>query len=406
MQQKSNKLFRILSIDGGGIRGILPGQIIASLEKKLQKATNNPDARVADYFDMIAGTSTGGILTCLYTCPDENGRPKFTAEEAVNVYLEHGSKIFSVPVTHQITSLAGWLRAKYPAANIESIMKEYMGDKKLSDALTNIIIPAFDLDDGSAKFFTSSDASTKERKNFPLWEVARSTSAAPTYFSASHAGGMLKKFKGYIDGGVFANNPTMCAIVEAYKIDVDLHRKYHIESRGISGFTPGNSVLDNVFVLSIGTSSSDAKYPFDDHRDLGKLTWIKPLIDIMMSGVSETVAYQVEQLFRLLRIQQTENMLDQIESDGSAMVEAMKSDLMDVLKVANDAGTYRKQGVEVADIDPKPQYIRIEPNVHPADSEMDNASPDNLLKLKEAGEKAAKDNDVWLDVAVEFLTKS
>ncbi len=405
MQQKSNKLFRILSIDGGGIRGILPGQILATLEKKLQKATNNPDARIADYFDMIAGTSTGGILTCLYTCPDENGRPKFTAEEAVNVYLEHGSRIFSVPLNHKMSSLAGWLRAKYPSGNIEAIMKDYMGDKKLSDALTNIIIPAFNLDSGSAKFFTSSDAG-KESKNFPLWEVARSTSAAPTYFSASHAGGLLKQFKGYIDGGVFANNPTMCAIVEAYKIDVDLHRKYHIESRGISGFTPGNSVLDNVFVLSIGTSNSDAKYPFDDHKDLGKLTWIKPLIDIMMSGVSETVAYQVEQLFRLLRIQQTENMLDQVQSDGSAAVEAMKDDLMDILRVANDATTYHKQGVKVADIDPKPQYIRIEPNVHPADGEMDNASADNLLKLKEAGEKAAKENDVWLDLAVEFLTKS
>ena len=198
----------------------------------------------------------------------------------------------------------------------------------------------------------------------------------------------------------------MCAIVEAYKIDVDLHRKYHIESRGISGFTPGNSVLDNVFVLSIGTSSSDAKYPFDDHKNLGKLSWIKPLIDIMMSGVSETVAYQVEQLFRLLRIQQTENMLDQLQSDGSAAVEAMRADLMDILKVTNDAGTYRKQGVKVADIDPKPQYIRINPNVYPADGEMDNATPDNLLKLKKAGEIAAKENDVWLDVAVEFLTKS
>jgi hypothetical protein len=99
-------------------------------------------------------------------------------------------------------------------------------------------------------------------------------------------------------------------------------------------------------------------------------------------------------------------MLDQIESDGSARTEAMKGDLMDILKIANDSGTYRKQGIEVADIDPKPQYIRIEPNVHPADGEMDNASPDNLLKLKAAGEKAAKDNDAWLDVAVEFLTKS
>jgi len=87
-----SKPFRILSIDGGGIRGILPGQLLVELEKKLQTISGNSSARIADYFDMIAGTSTGGILTCLYLYPDKKNpsRPLFTAKEAVDLYLENG----------------------------------------------------------------------------------------------------------------------------------------------------------------------------------------------------------------------------------------------------------------------------------------------------------------------------
>ena len=88
----NSKLTRILSIDGGGIRGILPGQILVSLENKLKSIDNNPQARIADYFDLIAGTSTGGILTCLYLSPSdtEPSRPGFSAERAVDLYLNRG----------------------------------------------------------------------------------------------------------------------------------------------------------------------------------------------------------------------------------------------------------------------------------------------------------------------------
>ncbi len=71
MAKTKQKLTRILSIDGGGIRGIIPGQILVILEEKLKKATANENARIADYFDLIAGTSTGGILACAYLCPDQ-----------------------------------------------------------------------------------------------------------------------------------------------------------------------------------------------------------------------------------------------------------------------------------------------------------------------------------------------
>src|SRR5690606_20999929 len=87
---------KILSIDGGGMRGIIPGMFLVSLEHKLKKQSGNPDAAIVDYFDFFAGTSTGGILTCLLLCPSEKDplRPQFSAKEALDMYLNYGTNIF------------------------------------------------------------------------------------------------------------------------------------------------------------------------------------------------------------------------------------------------------------------------------------------------------------------------
>src|SRR5690349_18293371 len=98
---------RILSIDGGGIRGIIPGQVLVALENKLQQLSGVPGTRISDAFDLIAGTSTGGILTCLYLCPDATGRSKFSASDAVNLYLQNGDNIFDVSVFGSIASIGG-----------------------------------------------------------------------------------------------------------------------------------------------------------------------------------------------------------------------------------------------------------------------------------------------------------
>ena len=115
---------RILSIDGGGIRGILPGQILVALEEKLIEKSGNPNARIGDFFDLIAGTSTGAILGAAYICPDINGQPKFSAQEAVNFYLEDGDEIFDIKFWRSIGTLGGNTDEKYSANKLEIILKE------------------------------------------------------------------------------------------------------------------------------------------------------------------------------------------------------------------------------------------------------------------------------------------
>ena len=106
------KKIRILSIDGGGIRGILPGIVLNQIEEKLQKKSNDPNLRLADMFDFMAGTSTGGILTLAYLTPNENNRPKLKATEAVNLYLDRGDEIFDVNLWQKIKSGKGKLMMK------------------------------------------------------------------------------------------------------------------------------------------------------------------------------------------------------------------------------------------------------------------------------------------------------
>ena len=109
MPKDTSKL-RILSIDGGGIMGIIPGQILIAVEKMIQDHTGNPNARLADFFDLIAGTSTGGILSCLYLIPDpaDPRKPRYSAAEAVNIYLERGDEIFDRSTWQIIKSAGGF----------------------------------------------------------------------------------------------------------------------------------------------------------------------------------------------------------------------------------------------------------------------------------------------------------
>ena len=127
------KKIRILSIDGGGIRGILPGVILTFIEEQLM-AKEGPDVRLSDYFDMIAGTSTGGILTCTYLLParDKDGRvssrPALTAKEAVNIYLDRGDEIFGLSMWQKIKSKGGLADEKYDATQLEKALKDYFGE--------------------------------------------------------------------------------------------------------------------------------------------------------------------------------------------------------------------------------------------------------------------------------------
>lgn len=298
----AKRLTRILSIDGGGIRGIIPGEVLVALEEKLQKLSKNNDARIADYFDLIAGTSTGGILTCIYLCPDKkNKRPRFTAKQAVDLYFERGDEIFDVPFFRRLWNVGGVLEEKYPADGLEEALKDYFGDTKLSQLLKPTLIPAYDIRRREGKFFTQIDASRSEADDFLVSDVCRATSAAPTYFEPALIKSLGKISYPLVDGGVFANNPALCAYAEARNL-------------------PGKPKAADMAILSLGTGTAEKAYYYKDAKGWGKAGWAIPIIDIMMGGVSETVDYQLRMIYdavgkknQYLRLQ-----VDMRRSPGSA----------------------------------------------------------------------------------------
>ena len=260
---------KILSIDGGGIRGVIPAVVLM----KIEELTGRPICRL---FDLIVGTSTGGIIALGLTRPDGEGEPANSAAELLDLYAEHGRRIFSRSIWHRTRAFGNALDEKFPAHQLEEVLEDYLGDARLSDALTDVLVTAYEIETRSPWFFRSRRAREKpDEFDFPMAKVARATSAAPTYFEPLklETEGTVD-YWALIDGGVFANNPAMCGVAEAM----------------------GEYGRDDLLVVSLGTGELTRRIRYDDARDWGLLGWARPILDVVFDGVSDTVAYQVKQL--------------------------------------------------------------------------------------------------------------
>ncbi len=331
------KLTRILSIDGGGIRGIIPGQILVSLEKMLQQKTGKRGLHISDCFDLIAGTSTGGILTCAILAPEKVGsaKPKFTAQEVVDLYLERGDEIFEIPLMHKIKSGGGILDEKYPADGLEEALQDYFQELWLSDLIKPCLITSYDIKRRRAHFFTQVDAKQTPSRNYRVRDVARATSAAPTYFECARVKSKTNITYPLVDGGTFANNPTLCAYAEVR----DLFKKH----------------ATDIAILSLGTGHTSKSYSYKEAKNWGMAEWIKPVIDIMMAGVSETVDYQIHQIYEA--------------------------------------------------VDKPDQYLRINPSLVGTDvnPDMDDATTENLQALRELGTETAQNYEEQLKKFIDLI---
>ncbi len=260
---------RILSIDGGGIRGIIPALVLARIEK----LTKRP---IAKLFDLVAGTSTGGILALGLTIPKFPGRPLYAAQEFVEMFEREGPRIFSRSLLRTFVTSDSLVWKKYSSQGIEQVLFEYFDDSKLSDAATDVLIPSYEISRRFPFFFKSANARRRRDYDFRARDIARATSAAPSYFEPMRIPtGTNSDFYTLIDGGVFANNPAACALVEA-----------QCTLPHPAGY----------LVVSLGTGSLMQTVPEGQARNWGCLQWAKPLLNAMFDGVSSTVDFQLRQL--------------------------------------------------------------------------------------------------------------
>jgi patatin-like phospholipase/acyl hydrolase len=266
-------VFKVLSIDGGGLRGIIPAMVLAEIEER----TGKP---IAETFDLIAGTSTGGILALGLAMPgNEGSKPRYAAKDLIKLYEEEGARIFS----GRAGTIRNFFEERYPSAGVEEVLKEYFGEARLKDALTRVFVTSYEIQLRAPFFFRSGNAKVEADYDFPMRQVARATSAAPTYFEPAkvEAKGPVDYYA-LVDGGVFANNPAMCAYVEARKL---------LEAKG-SSFPAETDVL----VVSLGTGQLTDRLRYEEAAGWGLVEWARPLIDVVFDGVSDTVDFQLREL--------------------------------------------------------------------------------------------------------------
>ena len=264
-----NQPVKILAIEGGGIRGIIPDMLLAHIES----LTGRP---IAKLFDLVAGTSTGGILALGLTIPKTTGAPLYTAQQFVDMYKREGPRIFPCSLWRRIVACGNLREEKYSAAGIEAVLAGYFGDSHLRDAVTDVLVCSYEIERSFPFFFKSSNARERTDYDFPARMVARATSAAPTYFEPMKLPfGTNTDHYALIDGGVFANNPAACALVEA--------RTTHPDAA-------------DFLVVSLGTGALNHSLSYSTTRTWGVVKWAVPLLNIVFDGVSSTVDYQLRQL--------------------------------------------------------------------------------------------------------------
>lgn len=312
---------RVLSIDGGGTRGLLPAMVLEEIEKR----TGKPIARL---FDLIVGTSTGSILALALTKPAGGfsmDEPRWNAHDLVNLYKSDGAKVFPAERRGRVGDFIRVFGPKYSPGGLTGVLENYLGDTRLSKALTSVMVPSYDIEHRRHYFFRShpfrhknwmSAEDVYSGKGYMMKDVVRAATAAPTYFSPvkliipqeyRSTFNFQGEFIVLIDGGVFANNPTGYAISEAYEM---------VGEEGLGAL-----------VVSLGTGRSNISMKYDDAVGWGLLGWSSRLLSIIFSdaGLEEEFRTLVEpgNYFRINK--SLENFNDDLDDASDDQLEALRN---------------------------------------------------------------------------------
>jgi patatin-like phospholipase/acyl hydrolase len=262
-------VLKVLAIDGGGIRALIPATLLAEIEARTQ-------SRIAELFDLIAGTSSGGILALALVKPSarDDTRAEYTAADLADLFEKEGARMFLRTPFQRTVGLAGWPDVEPPP--IEPVLKQLFGDVPLSEALTETLVTSYELETREPWFFARHKARSDMSYDFPMRFVASATSAAPTYFEPEELT-QTTPHGGLVDGGVFANNPAMCAYVEVKQLYPH---------------------ADDVLVVSLGTGQHTRPIHYAEAKSWGPAHWAKPILDVVFDGVSDTVDHQMTILCR------------------------------------------------------------------------------------------------------------
>ncbi|WCJ19338.1 PATATIN-like protein 6 [Euphorbia peplus] len=299
----------ILSIDGGGMRGILSGKALAYLEHALKVKSGNPDARIADYFDVAAGTGIGGIFTAMLFGTKDQSRPIMKADDTWRFLADQGKKFYRCggggggAIKRLFKSGSGLAAG---TSGLEKAMKETFTEKNrcltLKDTLKPVLIPCYDLSSTAPFLFSRADALETDSFDFRLWEVCRATSAEPGLFDPVQ----MRSVDGLsqclaVDGGLAMTNPTAAAITHV------LHNKQEFP------FVRG---VEDLLVLSLGTGQLlEVSYDYEQVKGWRAKQWARPVARISGDGSADSVDQAVAMAFGQCK----SNNYVRIQANGSSL---------------------------------------------------------------------------------------
>ena len=257
MTEERRPAVRILAVDGGGIRGIVPAVLLQALQQRLERP-------VSDYFDVIAGTSTGGLIAAALCSPGPGGRPRYDTEQILGFYTDDCREIFHRSLWHTLVSIGGLRRPKYPSSGMRRFLEERFGNLELAEARRLLMLVTYDITRRRPFVFCSARAVESAGKNFRVRDACLATTAAPTYFPAATIEDLAGEERHFVDGGVCSNDPMLPAFVEADKE------------------FPGRPVL----MVSLGTGNLTDPLGIHGARRWGALRWATQILDVLMDGQS------------------------------------------------------------------------------------------------------------------------
>ncbi len=262
------RIQRILTLDGGGIRGLVSAIWLEALEARLIAAGKGP---VQAHFDLVAGSSTGALIAMGVGI----GMP---AKDITALYQTFGDDVFPGAAERLWSRVTrtfsqGLSAPRYSAKGIERVLKQVFGARTLGSVSPRAMAIAYDTVTRNPLFFKSYKP---EHADIPLWEVCRAATAAPTYFPA-HLATVERRRRALIDGGVVANNPTACAVAEAVRLN-------------------GDASLAGIVLLSVGTGQTTRPISEREATTWGPLEWAIPIIDVLFDGSADSVDYIATQL--------------------------------------------------------------------------------------------------------------
>jgi patatin-like phospholipase/acyl hydrolase len=291
---------RVLAIDGGGIRGLIPALVLAEIERRTGR-------RIAALVDLIAGTSTGGILACALAKPDP-----LPAEEIAGIYEQEGPRIFHRSLLKRITSADGNLDERYDDEGLMAALRRYLGHAQLADATVPLLITAYDIEARQAVILRPS-----RDGGVAMVDAARATAAAPTYFEPVRVAG-----RALVDGGVFAINPAMTAYAEVVDEPIEV-------------------------LASLGTGEHTRRLALDAVRGWGRLAWAEPILDVVFDGSADAVDDQLSRLAgdRYVRLQtRLDEASDDLDDASASNLAALRREA-ERLIAARDADIDRVCGL-------------------------------------------------------------